>query len=494
MTKMCHHATIIVKTPRPARTAKRENEAARRARPGRLWMAAVAMASVWLAAGLSASAQNAPNNSPVSATVRPGEATKRDEILSRLNPETAAALQGKTQSKPMPTPEPPLYEQFSPDQVVVAEVNKGEYMLTRQELDGMTTARFGEIKEGLHPSVLADLQRKREEMMTQIMQEWVVVKGITVLAYKAGLTVTPEETQTRLDEIGKETGTADLRQALTKEAVLVGIDSEEMQRDIKEALLVDKFILREVDKKFPEAELRKIYQQTPFRYTAPLRVHAWQIFRRTDSQVMSKVEIKDIRAQMYELSKSLAKPKDKIKAFQEAAAKFSEDPFTKDRGGDMGWIDPSASLSKEIFDTIFIKLKPGEVSKLIETPLGFHVIFVSERKESQGLTFDAFARKAVVDDLVVRYKTEVGPGLLADHPELNVCSNVSGYRLVGGQQLEPQAKRTFPPDRIKMADTPPVPSPAPLSAPKIAPRPTPRPLLTPRPLPRSGTAVRTPGR
>ena len=401
--------------------------------------------------------------------------------------------------KPTPTPEPKLCEQFPADQVVVGEVNDGEYVLTRQELERMAAARLGEIKtEGLNPSVAADLMRKRDDMMFGILREWLVIKTIATLAYKAGLSVTPEEVQARMGEIAQETGVADVQQDLKQDATAVGITTEEMQRDIREGLMVDKYILREVAKKFKEADLQKIYLQNPNRYCSALQVHAWQIFRRLDP-TMGPKETGDLRDEVHKQSKTLSKAKDKDRAalFQKLAAKTSDDTFTRNRGGDMGWIGAdTVNLPQEVFDAVFNKLDPGEVSDVIKTKIGFHIMYVSERREPRGLTYDAYARQRVLDDLVERFKVEIGPGLVTGNPQLKIASNMWGYRLVN-QRLEIGPMRTPPPDRIGAATATPaagVPAalpalPTPRNAPLVAP-----PRITPRPTPRTATATPAPGR
>lgn len=68
--------------------------------------------------------------------------------------------------------------------------------------------------------------------------------------------------------------------------------------------------------------------------------------------------------------------------FADMAAKFSTDRGTSTRGGSMGWIVANRwpySFEKAAWDT-----KVGEVSPVIETFAGFHIIQVNDRRESSG--------------------------------------------------------------------------------------------------------------
>lgn len=63
--------------------------------------------------------------------------------------------------------------------------------------------------------------------------------------------------------------------------------------------------------------------------------------------------------------------------FEELARLFSNDTSAS-KGGDLGWLYPGDTVPE--FETAMNQLKPGEVSGVIETPFGLHLIQVLERK------------------------------------------------------------------------------------------------------------------
>lgn len=67
--------------------------------------------------------------------------------------------------------------------------------------------------------------------------------------------------------------------------------------------------------------------------------------------------------------------------FATLARLYSQDPGSAREGGDLGFMDRT-SLVKEFAATAF-KLKPGELSQVIETEFGFHVLQLIERRGEQ---------------------------------------------------------------------------------------------------------------
>ena len=97
-------------------------------------------------------------------------------------------------------------------------------------------------------------------------------------------------------------------------------------------------------------------------------------------------EIKAYVAQHPELdsSKNREKAEEVLKRaragedFAKLAEEFSTDPGSKSKGGDLGWFGPGQMIPE--FEKAAFALKPGEISNVVESNFGFHIIKVEERR------------------------------------------------------------------------------------------------------------------
>lgn len=70
--------------------------------------------------------------------------------------------------------------------------------------------------------------------------------------------------------------------------------------------------------------------------------------------------------------------------FAQVARQSSQDSLTKENGGDSGWVPRGVLISKEVEDAAF-SLQPGQVSGVIQSSFGFHIVQVIERDPARQL-------------------------------------------------------------------------------------------------------------
>jgi peptidyl-prolyl cis-trans isomerase SurA len=119
---------------------------------------------------------------------------------------------------------------------------------------------------------------------------------------------------------------------------------------------------------------RKLQDADKDKAAAQQQTHARHILIKV-SPTMTATEAK---RKLVELKERLD---NKAAKFEELARLVSNDG-TAAKGGDLGWLYPGDSVPE--FETAMNALKPGEISGPVETPFGFHLIEVLERKSDDA--------------------------------------------------------------------------------------------------------------
>src|SRR5207247_8089114 len=101
----------------------------------------------------------------------------------------------------------------------------------------------------------------------------------------------------------------------------------------------------------------------------------------------------------------LAEVKAHPEKFADLASEKSTDTISAKKGGDLGTFSPGRMVPE--FDKVAFALQPGEISDVVKTQYGYHIIMVAERKEGEPKPFDqvkeqirASLRNKVVQDQV----------------------------------------------------------------------------------------------
>ena len=129
-----------------------------------------------------------------------------------------------------------------------------------------------------------------------------------------------------------------------------------------------------------EAEARRIYDQTVKQIGPDGLVKTSHILLRLD-QKASEEEQKAAKERIDSIYKALKDGAD----FAELAKKVSQDPGSARQGGQLPFVQ-HGQFVKEFEDAAFA-LQPGEMSDIVQSPFGYHIIKMDERKMLEPFEF-----------------------------------------------------------------------------------------------------------
>ena len=127
-------------------------------------------------------------------------------------------------------------------------------------------------------------------------------------------------------------------------------------------------------------ELKIRYQHDIQQYQVPNRVHAEHILFMTVGK--TDAEVDEIKKKAEDVLKQVKKGT----KFDELAKKYSEDPGSKEKGGDLGWLVQGQTVPE--FEKVAFALPPSQVSDLVKTQYGFHIIKVLEKETAHTKSLD----------------------------------------------------------------------------------------------------------
>jgi len=201
----------------------------------------------------------------------------------------------------------------------------------------------------------------------------------------------PETQQKQL--ANPEQRAALVRELLLAKAVATQARKEKFDRkpEVKEQLsyVIDQYLAQEYLRKVviatvvvTDEEMKKYYLEHEKDFRLPATIKVRHIFFAAPQDASPEVKAK-ARAKTEEVLLQLRKGEE----FAKLAREFSEDADSAAKGGELGYLSAGKTNSEE-FEKAAFALKAGEISAVVETPFGYHLIKIDERKEARTATYD----------------------------------------------------------------------------------------------------------
>jgi peptidyl-prolyl cis-trans isomerase D len=220
-----------------------------------------------------------------------------------------------------------------------------------------------QVLQGVSDSVIAPAHAASAALDAMYQQREVQVQRFDTKDYLAKVAPTDEE----IEAFYKDPAHAALFQSPEQESIeYVVLDPEALKKGIT----------------VPEDDLRKYYSENEKRYTTPEERRASHILVKADKDA-PKAERDKAKAKAEAL---LAEVRKNPASFAEIAKKDSDDEGSAAKGGDLDYFGRGAMVKP--FEEAAFALKPGEISGVIESDFGYHIIKLDAVRGGQKKSFE----------------------------------------------------------------------------------------------------------
>jgi peptidyl-prolyl cis-trans isomerase D len=180
----------------------------------------------------------------------------------------------------------------------------------------------------------------------------------------------------------------------------------------------------------PPADVERAYQSNIEQYSTPEQVRA--------SHILLKTEGKDdaaVKKQAEDILKQAKAGAD----FGELAKKYSEDDASAKNGGDLDYFTRGKMVAE--FDAVAFTLQPGQLSDVVKSQFGYHVIKVTDKKAGNTRTL-AEMRQQLTDQLAFE-RAQAQAGDLAANLEKQISKPADLDKVAKAQGLTVQESGFF---------------------------------------------------
>ena len=252
------------------------------------------------------------------------------------------------------------------------------------------------IREAEKKGILNDAARSkiRRTVLDNLIDRKLTDQKIKEL----NIQVPEEEIRQAIDDVRKQNNIPS-QEAFVAALTSQGLSFDQYRTQLREQIEKLKLVSMEVRAKVQvtESEMKEYYTTNLAKYTEEETYRARHIFFKTGEKASPKDILRAKSTALAVLDDAKAG-----KDFAELAKRFSEDPAARKDSGDLGSFK-KGDMQPELEKTL-LSLKPEEISDLVPTPMGFHIIKLEARVPGSTKPFEAV--KADIEEILYRKKSE----------------------------------------------------------------------------------------
>lgn len=243
--------------------------------------------------------------------------------------------------------------------------------IPRAEVDRLTDAFMKQFGSGISAEQRASI---KGALGKQALENLINQKLLVQEAERAGVAADPKavEAQTaKVTQMFPDPG------KLKEQLAAMGVTEDELKRDIEQNMKIKALLEKQLPggQEPTKKEIDEFYAANPKNFDVPERVQA--------SHILLKIDPADTPEKKAEKKAALTALREKIVNGADFAtcAKENSDCPSKANGGDLGLFEKGKMVPE--FEKAAFSLKKGELSQVVETPFGYHLIKVTDRKEEE---------------------------------------------------------------------------------------------------------------
>jgi peptidyl-prolyl cis-trans isomerase C len=266
-----------------------------------------------------------------------------------------------------------LAEETQPPTDKAAVVNGT--VITQAELDSQMKIVMDRLRaSGRLPDV-----SQLDQIRSQVLENLIARELLYQESQKKGIKISEEELNEQLIKLKAQfPNEAEFNNALNRMNLTEASIKEKLKRDLSLKKLIEDEVAPKVT--VSDSDIRAFYENNPETFKQPERVKA--------SHILIKVDPKADASQKAEAQKKIDLVKEKLQKgedFGALAKEYSEGP-TGPKGGDLGYFTRGQMVKP--FEEAAFAMKPGEVSGMVETRFGYHLIKVTDKTPEGTMPYD----------------------------------------------------------------------------------------------------------
>lgn len=239
------------------------------------------------------------------------------------------------------------------------------------------------------PYSLVQEDPRAKEVRRQILDNLIDRELLLQQAKSMKMSVTSQQVDAQMQQLAQRFPSQEaFEQALTAQDFTMDAVKKDVESQLLRQQLVKKEILDKVN--VNARDVQNFYVKNKDKYVEAEQIHARHILVRVPQEVSPADDAK-LKGKADEAQKRAQKGEDFA-----ALAKELSDDGSKENGGDLGFFPRGRMVAA--FEEAAFALQPGQISDVVRTQFGYHIIKVEEHKTGRALPFDE-AKEQVKEDL-----------------------------------------------------------------------------------------------